>query len=264
MNAPLFTFVLCAYKESAFIEEAIVSAERQTLPVRLVMATSTPSTYLRKVAEKHGIDCVVNPESKGIAADWNFALKQIETPYGCIMHQDDVYFPQYAEKVVQAMKKHPESLIVFPDYCDLLSDGKYHPHRLYLEIKRLLLWAFYLKHCHRSRFWKRSALVFGNAVACPAVSYNMAKLGTLEFDTAFSVNLDWAQWLALSEREGAFVFIPRILMAHRIADAQETAAAIADNRRYNEDFRIFEMIWGTKAARFLMRFYKKAYTANRG
>lgn len=257
-----FTFVICAYKESPYIEEAIISAEKQTIPVKRLIATSTPSDYLARIAQRHGIGYVVNPAKNGIAADWNFALKQIKTPFGCIMHQDDVYFPRYAENMVRIMTRHPNVSIAFSDYCDLLDDGRYHPHRMYLWIKRLLLWPFYLKHCHARIFWKRSALVFGNAISCPAVSYNMEKLGSLEFDPSFSVNLDWAQWLTLAEREGAFAFIPRVLMAHRIEEHMETAAAIADNRRFDEDFRIFEKIWGTKFARFIMRFYSKAYSAN--
>ena len=264
MSDPEFTFAICAYKESPHIEAAIISAEKQTIPVKLLIATSTPSEYLRKTALKHKIEYIVNPDRKGIASDWNFALKQIKTPFGAIMHQDDVYFPEYAEKVVEAMTRNPDVTIAFTDYCDLLGDGKYHPHRMYLWVKRILLWAFYLKHCHGTVFWKRSALIFGNAVSCPAVSYNMRNLGTLEFDPSYSVNLDWAQWLSLAEREGAFAFIPRVLMAHRIDENMETSAAIADNRREKEDFAIFERVWGKKIASLLIRFYRRSYSANKG
>ena len=107
-----------------------------------------------------------------------------------------------------------------------------------------------------------SALALGNAICCPAVSYNMKKLKTLQFDRSYSVNLDWAMWLRLANMEGGFAFIPRVLMAYRIADSMETAAAIADKRRYNEDKRVFEAIWGRRIAGWLMRFYAKAYASN--
>ena len=90
----------------------------------------------------------------------------------------------------------------------------------------------------------------------------MGKLKELTFDTSYSVNLDWAKWLSLADTPGAFVFIPSVLMAHRIADSMETASAIADNRRYNEDKRIFESIWGKRIAGMLMYFYKKSYASN--
>ena len=257
-----FTFAICAYKDSPYLEEAVLSAKKQSVPVDIFIATSTPSDYIRNIAQKYDIPCYENPKKEGIAADWSFAASHIKTPYGAIMHQDDVYFPEYAERVVAGMKKSPETLIAFTDYCDLMSDGKFHKHRMYLYIKRMLLWAFYLKKVHRSRFWKRSALILGNAICCPAVSYNMEKLKELTFDTSYSVNLDWAKWLSLADTPGAFVFIPSVLMAHRIADSMETASAIADNRRYNEDKRIFESIWGKRIAGMLMYFYKKSYASN--
>ncbi len=258
-----FTFAVCAYKDSPYLEEALACARKQSIPVRLIVTTSTPSEYIRKLAEKYQAEYIVNPEKKGIASDWNFALAQIRTPYGAILHQDDVYFPEYAAKVVKAMKKTPDVRLVFTDYGDLLSDGKVHANRLYLWIKRFLLWGFYLKRIHHSRIMKQSAVVFGNAVSCPTVAYHLA-LGKVEFDSTYSVNLDWAMWLKQSREPGAFAYIPEVLMAHRIAESMETASAIADNRRYEEDFRIFESIWGRRIAGLLMKLYKKSYSANAG
>lgn len=259
-----FTFVVCAYKDSPYLEAAVLSALQQSVPVEVIIATSTPSDYIAGIAAKYNIPCFINTARKGIAADWNFALKQVRTPYAAILHQDDIYFRNYAEKIIAGFKKNTDALIAFTDYCDLMDDGKFHPYRLYLQIKRLLLWAFYLKNSHRSFLFKSSAVSLGNAICCPAVSYNMGMINETAFDTSFSVNLDWAKWIELTKRKGAFVFIPKILMAHRIADSMETASAIADNRRYEEDFRIFSSIWGEKIATFLMKFYKKAYSSNSG
>lgn len=259
----LFTFAICAYKNSPYLESAILSAKSQSIPVDIFIATSTPSDYIRNIAQKHNIPCYENPVCAGIASDWNFAISMVKTPYAAIMHQDDIYFPEYAERVVHGLMRSQDTLIAFTDYGDLMSDGKIHANRLYLHVKRLLLWSFYLKRHHFSRFWKRSALVFGNAICCPAVSYNVKKLKSVEFDTSFQVNLDWAKWLSLADEPGAFVFVPKVLMAHRISNSMETASAIADSRRYNEDFRIFESIWGKKLASLLMKFYKKSYFANK-
>ena len=254
-----FTFAVCAYGDSPYLEEALLSAMHQTVPVEILIATSTPSEYIRNIAEKYGIPYFVNPEKKGIASDWNFALSRIRTEYGMILHQDDIYFPHYAEHVLSAMRKYPDSLIAFTDYGDLTGDGKIHAMRLYLWVKRILLWSFYLKHAHRSSFWKRSALIFGNAICCPAVAYHLTRIRNSAFDTSYTVNLDWAMWLALARQEGAFIFIPRVLMAHRISDTMETAAAVADHRRYQEDLRIFRKIWGEIGASLIMKLYQLAY-----
>ncbi|MBE6367376.1 MAG: glycosyltransferase family 2 protein [Lentisphaerae bacterium] len=261
-TANLFTFAICAYKDSPYLEDAILSAKRQSIPVEILIATSTPSDYIAGLAAKHQIEYIVNPHRGNIATDWEFALAQVKTPYAAILHQDDIYFENYAEKVMEKMLKHPDTLITFTDYGDLLSDGKIHSKRGYLIIKRMLLWAFYLKKHHRCRWGKRSALVLGNAISCPTVSYNLQALKSVKYDQSYSVNLDWAKWLELADLPGAFAFVPEVLMAHRIDDSMETAAAIADNRRYNEDRRIFEKIWGKTIAGFLMFFYKNACKAN--
>ena len=254
-----FTFAVCAYKNSPFLEEAVLSAVKQSVPVKIIIATSTPSEYIENIALKYNIPYFVNPESKGIASDWEFALSQIKTPFGAILHQDDIYFPDYAENVIKKFQKNPDALIAFTDYGDLTSDGKIHPFRFYLWVKRFLLWAFYLKRVHRTKFFKLSATALGNAICCPAVSYNINKVAPLKFDRNYSVNLDWAMWLELAKREGAFVYIPKILMAHRISDSMESSAAISDSRRYNEDFALFSTILGKKIAGLLMKFYKKSY-----
>ena len=260
----LFTFAVCAYRDSPYLEAALESAVHQSIPVEIVVATSTPSPYIAGLAAKYHAGYRVNPRrGGGIAEDWRFALSCAKTRYAAIMHQDDIYFPDYASQVVRAAERFPDTGIVFTDYGDLLSDGKFRPGRGYLWVKRCLLWAFYLKHSHRSRFFKRSALIFGNAVCCPSVTYDLETLGQVEFDPSYGVNTDWAKWLELAEGNARFVMVPKVLMAHRISGDMETAAASADSRRYREDLRIFGEIWGAGFARLLMLVYGLAYRNNR-
>lgn len=257
----VFTFAVCAYKDSPFLEEAILSAKKQTIPVEIIIATSTPSNYIKTIAQKYNIPYIVNQEKAGIASDWEFALSHIKTPYGAILHQDDVYFPDYAENIVRKFQKTPDSLIAFSDYGDLTEDGRIHSNRVYLWIKRILLTAFYIKPTHRSKFFKRSAVALGNAICCPSVSYNLINASPIVFDRKYSVNLDWAMWLSLSNRKGAFIYIRKKLMAHRIDESMESASAIADSRRFNEDLAIFTSVWGSRIAKLLMRFYTKSYAS---
>ncbi len=257
-----FTFAICAYGDSVYLENAIESAEKQTIPVQIILATSTPSPFLEDMAKKHGLPYFVNPKHTGIADDWNFALSQIRTPYGAILHQDDVYFPEYARKVMEQFHRHPDAGIIFTDYADLRDDGKIRRNLLYLQVKRILLWPFYLKHVHRSCFWKTMILRFGSSISCPAVSYNCTGEKML-FDGSYTVDLDWDMWLRKAKQKGAFVYVPECLMAHRIAAGQETSAAIADHRRYQEDLRIFTRLWGKTIAGLLMKLYAISYRSNR-
>ena len=54
------TFVICAYKESAYLEECILSLKQQTVKSNIIMITSTPNDYIRTLAEKHEIPLKVN------------------------------------------------------------------------------------------------------------------------------------------------------------------------------------------------------------
>ena len=257
-NADL-TLALCAYGESAYLEEAVRSLTSQTIPVKLLLATSTPSEFVENIAHKYQLEYFVNPvRGGGIAADWEFAVSCAQTRYVTIAHQDDVYFPEYAQMVLQAFQKRPDGLIVFTDYCDLAA-GKYLGDRGYLWIKRFLLWPFYLKRAWRWKPVKKLVLSLGNSICCPSVSYNLDKIGELKFDRNYSVNLDWAKWVELARRDGSFIYLRKRLMAHRIDESTETSAAIHDNRRYNEDLNIFTGIWGKSIANLLMKFYKKSY-----
>ena len=48
------TFVICAYKESPYLEACIRSLQAQTVPSRILMVTSTPNPWIEKCSEKYG------------------------------------------------------------------------------------------------------------------------------------------------------------------------------------------------------------------
>ena len=54
------TFVVCAYKESPYLEECIRSLENQTVPSHIILVTSTPNSYIEGTAKKHGVELFVN------------------------------------------------------------------------------------------------------------------------------------------------------------------------------------------------------------
>ena len=66
-------FAICAYKESAYLEACIQSLKRQTRKSKIILATSTPNTYIENLCSKYQIPMYVNKGEKGITQDWNFA-----------------------------------------------------------------------------------------------------------------------------------------------------------------------------------------------
>ena len=82
---------------------------------------------------------------------------------------------------------------------------------------------------------------------------------TQSFDRSFASNLDWRKWIELAGTDGAFTYIPKCLMAHRIDAGTTTSGLIQSHGRYDEDLRIFTGLWGRTIARLLMCFYTRSY-----
>ena len=61
------TFVICAYKESPYLEECILSLKNQTQESRILMITSTPNAHITSLADKYQISLLVNEGEGGIA-----------------------------------------------------------------------------------------------------------------------------------------------------------------------------------------------------
>ncbi len=62
------TFVICAYKESEFLEECILFVKNQSISSRRgnFIATSTPNKYIEALAEKYNLKVFVNDGPGGI------------------------------------------------------------------------------------------------------------------------------------------------------------------------------------------------------
>ena len=113
------TFVICAYKESSYLEECVKSLKNQNQLSNILMVTSTPNEYIEKISRKYGIELKINTGQGGIVQDWNFAYRQCKTPYITIAHQDDVYFKDYAARAIKMLEQSKKPLIYFSDYCEI-------------------------------------------------------------------------------------------------------------------------------------------------
>ena len=144
----LHTFAVCAYGESPYLEECVQSLLAQKVRTRILIATSTPNSYIYGIGEKYGIPVHINHGEKGLAGDWNFAYSCATTPLVTLAHQDDRYYVNYTEDVLAAAKKCRHPLIIFTDYNELRNGKTVTTNRL-LKVKRLLLTPLKLNSLHR-------------------------------------------------------------------------------------------------------------------
>lgn len=254
------TFAVCAYKESEFLEDLLYSLLRQTVKTNIIIATSTPNDYIYTMAEKYNLPVFVNEGQKGIGPDWYFAASCAKTPLVTIAHQDDLYEPAYAEKMIQAFNRAKKPIIAFSHYAELRNGEKVYQNRL-LTIKKYLL--IPMKLSQNSILLRRTSLSLGNAICCPSVTYVRDILMEHPFDTSFSCSLDWKQWETLSRRKGAFIYVDEPLMCHRIHAESATSALIQDSRRAQEDYRMFCCFWPKPIAKLLAKMYSCGEKSNK-
>jgi hypothetical protein len=262
MTGPAHSFVVLAHGESPYLTACLESLVAQAVPSPIVLATSTPSDRLEALAARFGAALRVNPVRAGIAADWTFGLRQAQTPVVTLAHQDDLYLPGYTEACLRALVRAPDSLIVFTDYLEQVGD-RLRSSTLNLRLKRAMLAGCYgWTRTLRGRWSRRISLSLGCPIPCPTVVYNRAAIGDFAFSDAYTVNMDWDAWVRLAELPGAFTRVPSPLVVHRIHAHSATSAALAADRRRQEDRRMFGRLWPHPAARLLSTVYALSYASN--
>jgi hypothetical protein len=262
LDSSKLTCVILAYKESRHLEACVKSLRGQTVACPLLISTSTPNALIEEIASRYQVPVRVNHLSKGIAADWNFALDQVETAQVTLCHQDDIYLPRFCEEMISLFESTPSLLMAFSDHTESTDDGE-RPVGLNLKIKRALVKrAFGRSGIVAGRDVRRRLLSWGNPISCPSVVFNRRNLPSFYFDPSWQVNLDWDAWDRICQRQGDIGFIDQVLVSHRVHPASETSASIRDRRRYNEDVLMFKKFWPSWLVNLLMTIYRLSYLSN--
>ena len=255
------TFVICAYAESPYLESCIRTLRRQSVKAKILIATSTPNLHIRTIARRYGLKLCVNTVKAGIASDWNFALSAADTPLVTIAHQDDLYHRDYAAEILIAANLAEDPILFFTDYGERRGTRSVAGNKL-LRIKRIMLLPLRPRFAWKNRFIRRRVLSFGSPICCPSVTYVREKLPENLFEAFYRVSLDWAAWERLSRMEGSFVYVPEILMLHRIHRDSETTRQIGNSGRSTEDLKMYEKFWPKKIAQILEYFYHSSEDSN--
>lgn len=250
------TFVICAYGDSPYLEDCVISLKKQSMPSEILLYTSTPSDYIEAICLNHNIP-IYATKGGGIGKDWNSALSFVKTAYATIAHQDDIYLPTYSQKIMASVTD--DTLIAYSDYQEL-KDKQVIPLTSNLKIKQSMLRILNLFPSWK--FWRNRILAFGNPISCPAVTYNLEKLRDFSFNENLKVSLDWHAWYTIAKKQGRFTFINESLMYHRIHEDSETTNSIENNARTKEDLEMYRLFWPEFIAKFLLRFYIKSQDTN--
>ena len=222
------TFVVCAYKQSEYLEDCIISLKKQTIPSNIILCTSTPNDYINDIAGKYSIEVFINEDGvkngSNIAKDWNFALSKSST--------------------------------------EIKNDLEVKSNKL-LKIKRILLSPLKNVNHWSSIRTRRKCLSFGNPICCPSVSFCLDNLKQPIFESGMKSNIDWDAWEKLSKENGEFAYVPKILMSHRIHAESTTTAVIAESSgRSIEDYNMLCKFWPEWVSKLIEFFYKDSEKQN--
>lgn len=250
-------FIICAYKESEYLEKCIISLKKQTIKSEIIISTSTPNDYIYGLAEKYRIKLFVKDGKSDIQEDWNYACNITDAEWVTVAHQDDYYNKNYAEKIIEAIKRNPDGIIAFTDYRPI------HNNQVYMDINCFFRWLFRLpmksKILSNINFFKKYFLAFGNAICCPSVTYNKKKINGDIFTSKLKFSLDWDTYVKLSYVKGRFIYVDKPLTYYRIHKDATTTEFVENNTREYEDMYMFRQFWPEFICKILIKVYKIAY-----
>lgn len=255
------TFAICAYKESKYLEECVLSLKKQTVKSRIIICTSTPNEHIEQIAKKYHIDLFVREGRSGLAEDWNFAMSCVKTELFTLCHQDDYYMKEYAENIIWYASEAKKPLIIYTGYGEE-KKGQVITRNLNLNIKKILNFPLVFHGNWKRKVIRRRILSLGNPICCPSVSFSSSVMEEEKFDGNFKNAVDWDMWERLSKKEGDFIYCSKILMVHRVHEESTTTENIANNIRGNEDIVIFKRFWPMFIAKKIAKIFSLSEKGN--
>ena len=115
MPDPMITTIITTYRRPHFLKRAIKSVLNQTYQNFQICIydnasndeTSALVEYFARIDSRIKYHC--HPENIGMMANYEFAFKQITTPYFNFLSDDDYLLPNFFETALQGFQENPEA-----------------------------------------------------------------------------------------------------------------------------------------------------------
>lgn len=251
------SFVVLAYGRSPFLGGCLRSLRAQTTASRILIATSTPSTFIDRVASEYDCDVLVNPIQAGIASDWNFGLQATSSRFVTLVHQDDTYEPEFLARTLDLFATNCGALC-FTSYSEIDDQGQLKASKIsYMKhlIERMTIGD--RKAIQGARLW--AFLAFGNPLPCSSVTFDKQSLEKFKFSYDYESNLDWDAWWRLLNDNAVFLHVPERLVGRRYNEMTATSRLLQDGTRRREDLIMFRRIWPWPLGDIIAYFYRAGY-----
>ena len=113
------TIAITVYDRQAYIGQAIRSALAQRCEIQpqvLVVDDCGPNSALREAVIKEFGDQIQyfrNPRRRGLFDNWNACIEACQTPWLCILHDDDLLEPTFIESMIELSLAAPERALYY-------------------------------------------------------------------------------------------------------------------------------------------------------
>ena len=181
----------------------------------------------------NNIQVIDNSVMQGIAHNWNYALKNCETKYFTILHQDDVLEPTYISEMVATLENHSDWSLIYCDNYTIDKEGNRHTH--FVDI---------VKKLNRGKeisIESLKPLLKFPIITCPTVMYrtkDAKKIGL--FSEVYKNELDWEYWLRTVFMGYKIGYLNKRLYSYRRHGENESKKNEINLIKYNECQKLFE------------------------
>ncbi len=201
-------------------------------------ASTDGSVELAKEIAGDRITVHRNFEPLGIPQNWNRCASLVQTEFFCLAHQDDVYAPTYALRMLEALVEDPEAVFAHCRAEALDEEGRVLPSPI--ERRK----ASYFSQEDKTQGQAALALLFeGNWINCPSMLFRteaFRKLG--DFDSRFGFVADWEYSFRVLLSGGRMRAVPQCLIQYRRHSGQATRGAIEALGRYREELALLDEV----------------------
>ena len=236
------------YRNIPYLRAALRSVTEQSSPDWRLWVIDDSAEHEAEATVREGIASfddprihyLRNPTTLGMVSNWNRCLDTADTELVSLLHADDRLLPNYVEVIQRVAREHPKAVAV---YCGATIIGASGETKFSLAdaIKRFFSPAGGPEVLLAGQP-AATALMRGNFIICPTLSFRRSVLGARRFDRDWRQVQDLELTLRLLMEGETLVGASELSYAYRRHSESATWLQSQNRLRFDEEFLLFDQI----------------------
>lgn len=142
-NGPMVSVLMPTFNRPRYLAEALASALRQSYRNLQVIVINDGGEDVSDITKSHDdarLVLISRKDNRGKAFSLNEALARVEGKYIAYLDDDDLYYPNHIERLVNALENQTDCQVAYSDlyktYCKMMPDGSRQVLGKVVEISR--------------------------------------------------------------------------------------------------------------------------------